>query len=169
MRTKKFSLIELLVVIGIIGLLAAMAFPAYNMVRNKSQTASCTNNLKQIGICINAYAMDNNDYLPVCERLEQLYGLPVLKDLLSPYSNGNVKIFVCPADKSVYIAHGTSYEWNSFINGLKIDKNKFLVGNNLITAPFCGDASAFHNKKMNYLYPEGRVSDSYEVQIQQVE
>src|SRR4029079_8368919 len=50
-----FTLVELLVVIGIIGLLTAILLPAIQASREASRRAVCKSNLRQIGVALNAY------------------------------------------------------------------------------------------------------------------
>jgi len=61
---KKFTLIELMVVISIIAILAALLLPALKLARGTAMRISCASNLKQVGIILNMYASDNNDTLP---------------------------------------------------------------------------------------------------------
>jgi prepilin-type N-terminal cleavage/methylation domain-containing protein/prepilin-type processing-associated H-X9-DG protein len=60
-----FTLIELLVVIAIIAILTAISLPTINKVQASSKSTKCLSNLRQIGIAVLAYPIDNNGNLPV--------------------------------------------------------------------------------------------------------
>jgi len=59
-----FTLVELLAVIAIIGILAALLMPAFGGVREKASRVKCANNLRQCGVALFAYAGEHNGELP---------------------------------------------------------------------------------------------------------
>jgi len=59
-----FSLIELLVVIGIIAMLLAMLMPVIAVARDQAKTTQCASNLRQLGVALNIYADAWQGHLP---------------------------------------------------------------------------------------------------------
>jgi prepilin-type N-terminal cleavage/methylation domain-containing protein/prepilin-type processing-associated H-X9-DG protein len=65
MKRRGFSLIELLVVVGVVALIAAILFPVFMRARGgDSKKSSCMNNLKQLGLGFLQYTQDYNERLP---------------------------------------------------------------------------------------------------------
>ncbi len=62
---KKFSLIELLVVVAIIGVLASLVLPSLSKVREKGQSTVCKNNLKQLGVTMFMYLDDSDRIIAI--------------------------------------------------------------------------------------------------------
>ncbi|OQA79827.1 MAG: putative major pilin subunit [Lentisphaerae bacterium ADurb.Bin242] len=60
---KKFTLIELLIVISIIALLAGMLLPALNKAREKARAAACVNHFSSLGKAMQLYTADNQDFI----------------------------------------------------------------------------------------------------------
>jgi len=80
-RKRAFTLVELLVVIGIIALLIAILMPTLSRAREQARQVKCASNIRQILYSISMYANDNKGKLPIPGQ--RLYA-PFLKD---PYDN----------------------------------------------------------------------------------
>ena len=104
---RAFTLIELLVVIAIIAILAAILFPVFAQAREKARQASCTSNLKQLGLAVQMYLQDYEGGFPLHASLAGGRGLywfgevngtvvDKTKGLLYAYTR-NHQIGLCPS------------------------------------------------------------------------
>jgi prepilin-type N-terminal cleavage/methylation domain-containing protein/prepilin-type processing-associated H-X9-DG protein len=71
-RRHAFTLVELLVVIGIIALLIAILLPALNRARESAQTIKCASNLRAVGQAFATYGANNHGVLPASNYYQQL-------------------------------------------------------------------------------------------------
>jgi prepilin-type N-terminal cleavage/methylation domain-containing protein len=68
-RRRGFTLVELLVVMGIIALLIALLLPAVQAARETANRTSCLNNMRQLALAFHTYSSSNN-HLPFSKRVE---------------------------------------------------------------------------------------------------
>lgn len=87
-KRRSFTLIELLIVIAIIAILAAMLLPVLNKAREIAKSISCVSNLKQVGMAMQSYTNDYNGYFQhyhgAFKNARNYSGIP----RLSPYLGG---------------------------------------------------------------------------------
>jgi prepilin-type N-terminal cleavage/methylation domain-containing protein len=62
--TRGFTLIELMIVIAIIAIIAAILIPNFIHARDESQTSACEANLKHLAVALEEYAVDNSGAYP---------------------------------------------------------------------------------------------------------
>jgi prepilin-type N-terminal cleavage/methylation domain-containing protein/prepilin-type processing-associated H-X9-DG protein len=133
--SARFTLIELLIVIAIIAILAAMLMPALGKVREKARQIQCASMLKQFGIITHIYAGDYNAFGPGAgngspgtgqnnQYIQDLDTTPPPTTYLDSGSHVTFQFYdydiksndkyKCPSDKIVYgvVSHLTSYAWH---------------------------------------------------------
>src|SRR5947208_9948764 len=87
-----FTLVEIMIVVAIIGLLAAIAIPNFVKARTTSQANACINNLRQYDGAVQQYALENR------QPSSATYTLLLLKPYIKLDSNQNLPS--CPANGS---------------------------------------------------------------------
>ena len=139
-RKNGFTLMELLVVIAVIAILAALLLPALSKSKSRTQTIACLNNLRQLSICWHLYAGDNNDLLVPNDNIaggapgaSWCQGTGILETNTTVIESGllfsyarSTALYRCPADVSTVVnLSGTrlsqlrnrSYNLSQSVNG----------------------------------------------------
>jgi prepilin-type N-terminal cleavage/methylation domain-containing protein/prepilin-type processing-associated H-X9-DG protein len=110
-----FTLIEILVVIAIIALLAAILFPVFARARENAKRASCQSNLKQIALGLIQYTQDYDERFPNWVPPEG--GTPFWYVMAAPYFKSQ-QIFRCPSQPRTTDAFGTTYYSSYAMTGM---------------------------------------------------
>jgi prepilin-type N-terminal cleavage/methylation domain-containing protein len=119
--SRAFTLVELLVVIGIIGLLIAILMPALTRARAQANTVACCANLRQIATAAIMYAQEQKVYVGYAPGIDR-------KMLLYPYlnqgqNNADVQtrqVWNCPSNLSIEEQCG--YGFNTNLNWVKLNQ-----------------------------------------------
>ncbi|MDR3708403.1 MAG: DUF1559 domain-containing protein [Capsulimonadaceae bacterium] len=116
-RSKAFTLIELLIVIAIIAILAAILFPVFATAREKARQTQCASNLKQIGLALTQYTQDYDETIIQGGYSGSYYSYRWFQ-ILDPYigqksagntaANGN-PVFRCPDDPTLADWSGSQF------------------------------------------------------------
>lgn len=182
---KGFTLVELLVVVGVVALLLTLLMPALAGVRKNADRTVCSAELRQLGALLQMYLADSRGRLPRVNTMPSLRpkvnNAPSLVQLLEPYTRTTKAAYRCPSDRitakepgapkgySTYFEREqSSYQYNpplsSLYGGKKLDDTPFHRYRMMHLLPTMWDYEAFHGKagkpgSMNYLFTDGHVGD----------
>lgn len=160
---RGFTLVEILVVLGIISVLACILVPSMEIVKARAASANCLGNLKAIGVGLNLYLGENQMTMPNLKaaRASIDEDVPVLDNTLARYVD-DVRVFTCPAGREVAKTTGTSYYWDSMLSGQALANLNFLgMITDLSKIPIVLDKEGWHkytDNKVNHLFADGHAA-----------
>ncbi len=151
MKTRGLSLIEMIIVLAIIGVLAAVVYPVTRSAIAKSREAACLSQLRTLGTGLQSYLQEHQNIMPELAilRNSKTEDVAVLDTVLLPYV-GLPGAFHCAADAKLFEETGSSYSWNHLQSGRRAsDLYFFNLQEDRI--PLITDKEAWHPAGTNFL------------------
>ncbi len=129
---RQFTLIELLIVIAIIAILAAMLLPALNKARERARSTECISKIKQLSMSVFSYSDDFNGYAPVSQKYNGLNH--VWSRTLWRAGYAQPKMFHCPSATTYYgaldlLKEKFDNDGNNWIRGCQYGMNRYFGTN----------------------------------------
>jgi prepilin-type N-terminal cleavage/methylation domain-containing protein len=157
-QPRGFTLVEVLVVIVIIAILAAISYPLVGNYIARAKQATCMTKLRSLGVAMETYLQDHNRRMPdiASARPSKDSDVEVIETVLKPYLPGE-DAFQCPADTKQFVKTGSSYLWNSTLSGQLASNLSFLnVDGRPQLIPLIADKEGWHPgpKNTNILYAD---------------
>ena len=120
-RRNGFTLVELLVVIGIIAVLISILLPALNKVREQSKDVTCKSNIRQVYLACRMAAAENNDFVP---RGAKLWETPTLAPPIQLQRTINSTAFLHDSAGIANFEHGNIWR---FISPTKLARQQIIM------------------------------------------
>lgn len=160
---RGFTLVEILVSLGIIAVLASIAIPSLRIARARADSTKCVSHLRTLSVSLNLYLADHQMTLPDIEagRADKNEDIPVIDNTIDSYVD-NKAVFTCPAGRAVAEKSGTSYYWNSAIRGQNIASLRLFWLSDPGKIPVLVDKEGWHKyveDKVNHLFADGHVTN----------
>lgn len=174
---RAFTLVELLTVLGVIALLAALLLPVFARMRETARATTCLSNLKQIGLAINLYLQDNDETFPMSRFPDAAHSLGGCTSPGTNYPEGglrdtsvNWKRVVAPYAKNRGILECPSngYVWNpNEDDSVPGDEtNRFYPKSDWLPNSYAYNGSFFHEAVPACWYGEPWERPRYLVEIE---
>ncbi|GAB4180210.1 MAG: hypothetical protein Fur0032_21100 [Terrimicrobiaceae bacterium] len=85
---RGFTLVEVVVLLGVVAVLAALTFPSLSRSTSRAETAGCAAKLRSLGNAIHLYALDNQGEFPRSFHSAGAFGQPGWTSSIFPYLSG---------------------------------------------------------------------------------
>lgn len=169
-RARGFTLVELLVVIGILAVLIGVLMPSLGRAQKHARKVKCKTQLQQIGQAFQIYLNTNNNRYPRAPALPSVNpnNYTTIPDHLSPHLGGDKRVLECPDDRSVFPVEKISYFYYNELGERPLSQTFLytLYKGDVTQIPVLWDADDFHGGGVpyNWLYVDGHVDTHLQAQ-----